>query len=97
MSKKGHNSAMTIRRKREKILVHLFFMHIPHIKFQEIISLTVFDHMQSVTDTQTDRQAQTNMPPLNFCEAGGIKRSLSNPYVPRFFIETYFSLNISGK
>ena len=50
-------------------------MHIPYIKFQDPIirSLTILDHMQSVTDTQTDpnQYAPTTLQKyrLNFGEA----------------------------
>ena len=34
-SKKGHNSTMSSRTDEKKILVHLFFMSIPYVKFQD--------------------------------------------------------------
>ena len=74
-SKKGHNSRKTILTEKKKIRVRLFFMLIPHIKFQD----PIFNRSRpyaSVTDRPT--QPATDRPkticPLNFFEVLGIKK-----------------------
>ena len=75
MSKKGHNCAVTsLTEKKQKKWVHLYFMVIPHIKFQGPVS----NHSglyASVMDTQMD--GLTNRPkpisPRNFFEVGAYK------------------------
>ena len=52
----------------KKIWVHLFFMFIPYIKFQDSIS-NRSRRMQSLMDGQTDRPKPIG--PLNFFEVGG--------------------------
>ena len=58
-SKNGHNSAMTSPTEKKKNTGPLIFMLIPF----KILSLTVLDRMQSVTDAFTHRKSKTNMPP----------------------------------
>ena len=50
---------------KEKIQILLFFILIPHIKFQDPISNRSWPHAKCDprTDGRTDGQAQTNMPP----------------------------------
>ena len=57
-SKKGHNSATKSPTEKKKIRV-LFFSYLLHISNFKILFLTLVDHMQSVSQTRTDGQAQT--------------------------------------
>ena len=68
----------------KKIRVRLFFMYMPHIKFQDSsISGSRVTQLPSITDRQTDGQtdgrtdgqAQTNMPPQLLRSWGIIKLS----------------------
>ena len=62
--------------RKKKIRVRLFFMYMPHIKFQDSsISGSRVSQLPSITDRQTDGQTDRPKPicPLNFSEVGGIK------------------------
>ena len=65
--------------KEKKIRVRLFFMYMPHLKFQDSsISGSRVSQLPSITDIQTDGQTdrRTDRPepicPLNFSEVAGI-------------------------
>ena len=66
----------------KKIRVRLFFMYMPHLKFQDSsISGSRVSQLPSITDIQTDGQtdgqAQTNMPPQLLRSCGHKYRKFS--------------------
>ena len=71
-SRKSNNSAMTEQMEKKKNMgPFIFHAYSIFIKFQDPFS-NVLDHMQSVADRATHRQAQTKPPQLIF-KVGGIK------------------------
>ena len=68
-TKKGHNSAMKSPMEKEKKYGSANFSL--NVK---ILSLTILDHMQSVIDAWTDRQAQSNMHPKLLRSTGNKKK-----------------------
>ena len=72
--------------RKKKIRVRLFFMYMPHIKFQDSsISGSWVSQLPSITDRQTDGQtdgqAQTNMPPQLLRSWGHKNKRAVRPWI----------------